>query len=50
MLCLGPSGAGKTPAYNKAFVEPISGGVESHNGNNPIILGDVTENGIFETL
>ena len=49
MICLAPSGAGKTPAHNMACVGPCEV-VEDENEEVPLTLGHVTENGLYETL
>ena len=48
--CLAPSRAGKTPAYNMAFVKPISCDIKDNDDGCANLINDVTENGIFETI
>lgn len=50
MLCVGESGCGKSPACNHCSIRPISGGIEREIDDCQIIIDDVTECGIFQSI
>ena len=49
ILCLGESGCGKSPVCKLACIKPIRE-LEKDTGGDPIIVDDMTYNGVFQAL